>query len=284
MDVRVTLTDTHELILSALSFVKPERFDDLAAAARLLGQTDYRYLDLLKIAVGGAIDRDSLFWLVKHNHPGTLSRGEIEKEFHFLERIGLVSKETGQAATEPASKGNASAKQLRPRLTEEGERIATAIIEGRKPILRPVRAEQTTIFVASDLNHDDVDNLFQGEIEPLCKEFGYIPVRVDRLEPSQSITNAILEGIQKAACVIADLTYARPSVYFEVGLAHGLGVPLVLTCRQDHHNGSDPVTKVHFDLEQYKISYWTAGDQGVFLWGGKHAHPRKRLQAVLGQQ
>jgi hypothetical protein len=99
-------------------------------------------------------------------------------------------------------------------------------------------------------------------------------------EPKHSITEAILEGIAECACVIADLTFARPSVYFEVGLAHGLGIPLLLTCRLDHHKGNESDKKVHFDLEQYKISFWTKTADGEFRWP-KNMTPKSRLRALL---
>lgn len=279
--VTFELTSTHELILAALLLLEPERFDDLVAAVRLLSGTEFRYIDLLRITVRGAIDKDSLFWLLKNNHPGAISRQEIEREFQFLERLRLVAKDTMQPASGEADKGGSSRLSTLS-LTEVGADAAKRALEGRKAILRPPWAERKTVFVASAVQFKDIDDLYQKELEPLCVELGYSPLRVDRAEHDQSITAAILEGIREAACVIADLTYARPSVYFEVGLAHGLGVPLVLTCRQDHERGTEKDKKVHFDLEHYKISYWSTGKGGSFLWGVEHNHPKKRLQAVLG--
>lgn len=279
IDINFKPTKVHEFILSALLLIEPDSFDDLVAAVRLIKETGFRYIDLLKIAVKGAIDRDSLFWLAKNIYPGTLPRMEVEREFYFLARIGLVSKIFFPHAANSAA--GETVRQFTLSLTEEGRRVADLITNGRKLILRPSVADRATVFIASALEYEDVDKLFQAELHPLCSELGYTPLRVDRVEPDQTITKAISDGIREAACVIADLTYARPSVYFEVGLAHGLGVPLILTCRQDHHRGSEMTQKVHFDLEQYKISYWVLEENGRFRWG-KHSHPKKRLEALIG--
>lgn len=80
--------------------------------------------------------------------------------------------------------------------------------------------------------------------------------------------------------MLADLTHARPSVYFEVGYAHGLGVPLLLTCREDHCRGKSDHARIYFDLEQYKISYWSRTSKGEFNWP-KGMEPAERLPSIV---
>tara|TARA_R110002050_G_scaffold85135_1_gene181727 strand:- start:12337 stop:12663 length:327 start_codon:yes stop_codon:yes gene_type:complete len=94
------------------------------------------------------------------------------------------------------------------------------------------------------------------------------------------ITEDIVENILNAKCIIADLTYARPSVYFEVGYAHGLPADLLLTCREDHHRGIKDDAKIHFDLEQFKISFWSVDSNGNFKWR-KNMDPQFRLGEIL---
>jgi nucleoside 2-deoxyribosyltransferase len=83
--------------------------------------------------------------------------------------------------------------------------------------------------------------------------------------------------------VLADLTHARPSVYFEVGYAQGLGVPLLLTCRKDHYRAAHDNARVHFDLEQYKISFWSRNSKGQFIWA-KGMEPTKRLKSLVARR
>jgi nucleoside 2-deoxyribosyltransferase len=48
------------------------------------------------------------------------------------------------------------------------------------------------------------------------------PLRVDQIEHNDDIDDKIIELIKKCDFCIADLTYARPSVYYEAGYVYGL--------------------------------------------------------------
>lgn len=165
-------------------------------------------------------------------------------------------------------------------VTDKGSKVAKRIREGRRPIIDSSHGDKNEIFIACALGYEEIDNLFEKELSPACEMLGFRPVRVDREEPEQTITNAILKGITRAECVIADLTHARQSVYFEAGFAYGQGIPILLTCREDHYRGEEDVQKVHFDLEQYKISFWNKSNS-EFNWQDKMS-PRDRLPSVLG--
>lgn len=69
--------------------------------------------------------------------------------------------------------------------------------------------------------------------------------------------------------MIADLTYRRPSVYFDVGYGHGLGINTLLTCREDHQRGAEDGKMVHFDLARYRISRWKLSKAGEVEWEKK---------------
>lgn len=151
-------------------------------------------------------------------------------------------------------------------LTDEGILVAKRIINKRHLIYRQPPSKRRDIFVASAFGHNDLDLLYYNCIEPVCKELGFMAIRVDINEPSQTITEYIIENIANAEYIIADLSYARPSVYFEVGFAFGLGIPMLLTCRRDHFRGNQDNLKVHFDLEQFKISYWSITKDKSIEW------------------
>jgi len=169
-------------------------------------------------------------------------------------------------------------------LTSEGKRVAISIKEERLLILRPAPTQRTTVFVACAFGNDEIDQLCEKHLAPACDTLRYKPVRIDMTEPKRSITEAILEGITECACLIADLTHARPSVYFEVGFAHGLGIPMLLTCRADHEGGKAGDKKVHFDLQQYKISFWTHTSKGDFQWPSRNMEPLSRLSAIVQER
>jgi hypothetical protein len=205
---------------------------------------------------------------------------QLEHTIEGLVFVGLIEQSSHPYGQFGIHIGNGGLTDNDIFLTSEGERVAKSIKEERHLIFRPVPTRRTTIFVACAFGYDEIDLLYEKHLFPACRSFHYDAVRVDMTEPKQSITDAILEGITECACVIADLTYARPSVYFEVGLAHGLGIPLLLTCRSDHHRGKADDRKVHFDLEQYKISFWKRTPNADFSWP-KNMKPSSRISALV---
>ena len=84
--------------------------------------------------------------------------------------------------------------------------------------------------------------------------------RVDDAEYNEKIDDRIVAEIRRSALVVADFTYQKAGVYFEAGLALGLGIPVIWTCREDELN------KLHFDTRQYNHIEWKdAGDLSARL-------------------
>lgn len=116
-------------------------------------------------------------------------------------------------------------------------------------------------FVASAFDHNDVDKIYDKTIRPVLRELNIKSLRVDRVEHNEDIDDQILKLIDEAQICIADLTYARPSVYYEAGYAFGSGKPVIYLARRDHfrprqddHYGN---FRVHFDLQMKNIIDWT---------------------------
>ena len=82
-------------------------------------------------------------------------------------------------------------------------------------------------------------------ILPAIKDAGYTPILIDRKEHVNKIDDEIIAEIRRSRFVVADFTHgddgARGGVYYEAGFAHGLGIPVIFTCRKDVFE------KVHFD-------------------------------------
>jgi nucleoside 2-deoxyribosyltransferase len=117
-------------------------------------------------------------------------------------------------------------------------------------------------FVASALGYADVDLIYDKAICPVLKELKIKPFRVDRVEHNEDIDDQIFKLIDSADLCVADLTYARPSVYYEAGYAFGTGMPVVYIAKSDHFKAQDkdPLgnLRVHFDLQMKNIIPWTA--------------------------
>lgn len=118
-------------------------------------------------------------------------------------------------------------------------------------------------------DHRDTDKLYDTAIAPLLKRLKITAIRVDRSHRNEDIDDQILAGLRECHLVIADLTYARPSVYFEAGVAQGRPVPVIYTCRRDHfkHHPDDlhGNLRVHFDLQMKPIIKWEDRPSASFL-------------------
>lgn len=116
-------------------------------------------------------------------------------------------------------------------------------------------------FIASAFDHEDVDAIFDRAIRPVLSELKLRPYRADRVEHNDDIDDQIFKLIDQSHICIADLTYARPSVYYEAGYAFGTGKPVIYIARRDHfrHRENDPCgnLRVHFDLQMKNIIWWT---------------------------
>lgn len=115
-------------------------------------------------------------------------------------------------------------------------------------------------FVAMAVGRTDTDRIYDDHILPTLRAAGIKAVFMGRLEHNDDINKRIIEEIEKCDFAIADLTYARPSVYFEAGLAERK-VPVIYTCCRDHlHPQPDDKfgnLKVHFDLVTRNIISWS---------------------------
>ena len=83
--------------------------------------------------------------------------------------------------------------------------------------------------------------------------------------------NRVINQIKESRFLIADLTCdkkdgMRGGVYYEAGLAEGLGMPVILTCEKEAHNQG----LVHFDLKQFNTILWYIDDKGFIRADG---HP-----------
>jgi hypothetical protein len=111
----------------------------------------------------------------------------------------------------------------------------------------------------------DTEELYWNNIKPLCKGMNVSALRIDELDHFDNIDQRILAEIEKSDFMVADLTYERPSVYFEAGYAERKSMPVIYTCRADHFSPRSPESfRIHFDIRQRPIIRWTKPKDAVF--------------------
>lgn len=117
-------------------------------------------------------------------------------------------------------------------------------------------------FIASAFGKKDVDEIYKNSLEVVLNDLKIEPNKVDIIEHNEDIDDKIIELIHKCDFCIADLTYARQSVYYEAGYFTGLKKPVIYTARSDHFipNPKDihGNQKIHFDLQMKNIIQWTS--------------------------
>lgn len=141
-------------------------------------------------------------------------------------------------------------------------------------------------FIAMAFDRDDTDAIYDKFIKRALKQFGIKPIRIDKIEHNDDIDDRIMSELKQCDMIISDLTYARPSVYFEAGFGTGRShesekkIPVIFTCRKDHFRPKtdDPYGnfRVHFDLQMRNIIAWFNISDASF-----YTRLKKRINYVI---
>jgi nucleoside 2-deoxyribosyltransferase len=92
------------------------------------------------------------------------------------------------------------------------------------------------------------DPEYENVIKPAIKAAGLSPVRADELSSRPQIMADIWKSLRSSRIVIAELTTKNANVFYEVGLAHALGKPVIIITREPED--------VPFDLKALRYNYY----------------------------
>jgi nucleoside 2-deoxyribosyltransferase len=105
--------------------------------------------------------------------------------------------------------------------------------------LKQTNKESNSCFVAMWFN-PELKAVYGQAIQPAIEyieegatEPRFRAVRIDNEEHVNDINDEIIAQIRRSRFMVCDLTGYRGGVYFEAGFAHGLGMPVIYTCRKD---------------------------------------------------
>jgi hypothetical protein len=124
-------------------------------------------------------------------------------------------------------------------------------------------------FVAMSFD-SSMNDVYTRGFYPGITAAGYRPFRIDGKEHINGITDEILAEIRRSRFLVADYTEMKNGVYFEAGVAVGLGITVIATCREDH------LDKLHFDIKHINTLKWKTPEQLAL-------DLTKRISGVLGQ-
>ena len=105
-----------------------------------------------------------------------------------------------------------------------------------------------------------MNEVYEDGIKPAIEAAGYKPHKIDQEAFLGPIVDRIVAEIRKSRFVVADFTTSpecgdRGGVYYEAGFAHGLGIPVIHTCRKDS------MKALHFDTNHLNHLIWTTPEE-----------------------
>lgn len=113
---------------------------------------------------------------------------------------------------------------------------------------RPGRpGEAADVFVLMPFN-SKFRNVYANHIKPLGEAIGVTIRRADDFFTPAPFMSKVWDGICSARLVIADCTERNPNVFYEIGMAHTVGKPVVLITRSESDIPSDIK---HIDFIEY---------------------------------
>ena len=130
------------------------------------------------------------------------------------------------------------------------------------------RPNTAFVMMAIDDSKPELEDIRNG-IKEVFGEFGIAAIAADEIEHEEATTDRILDEIDTSEFLIADLTYARPNVYYEIGHAHARSKRVILVRKKG--------TRLHFDVAHRNCpEYENATALKRLL--------RKRLEAVTNKR
>lgn len=134
--------------------------------------------------------------------------------------------------------------------------------------LRKSNISSSSAFIA--MWFDTSTEEYRKAVTTAVEHCGYKPIIVDREEFTGFIMEKIVSFIRKARFMVADFTTrpeqerdsgkptcgVRGGVYWEAGMAFGLGIPVIHTCE----DSPEARSRIHFDVDQYNTIFWNQKD------------------------
>lgn len=128
-----------------------------------------------------------------------------------------------------------------------------------KKLVRSASPEATDICFVMQPFQSPLGEYYDQIYKPAIEKAGLRPLRADGdLFHTGKIIEQVWQGIHSAKVLVAELTTRNPNVFYELGLAHALGKPVVLVSAGEED--------VPFDLRHIRVIFYDVRDP---FWGSK---------------
>jgi hypothetical protein len=142
-------------------------------------------------------------------------------------------------------------------IEEASQGKKSAVVDKRQP-RRLISTGAGTCFVVQPFG-PPFGSYYESVFVPAIENAGLRPIRADaEIFGAGKVMDQVWRGIRAAQVLVAELTTRNPNVYYELGLAHALGKPVVLI--------SSDEGDVPFDLRHIRVIYYDKSDP---FWGAK---------------
>lgn len=101
---------------------------------------------------------------------------------------------------------------------------------------------------------EGMDRVYEEVISKTLLEYGLTPIRADKIFDTKPIMIAIMEKINDAELIIADVTGRNPNVFYELGMTHVLKDKVILV--------TQTAEDVPFDLRHLRFILYEQGPEG----------------------
>jgi hypothetical protein len=121
--------------------------------------------------------------------------------------------------------------------------------------------------------HDELaDKLYQHSTKHICEEFGLEIRRADEIFTTNPILDDIVDALEEAMVIIADVSGRNPNVLYELGMAHMLKrTQTVMITRDGYEN-------IPFDISHFRIIQYENSISGKVVYEDQL---RKTLKSIL---
>lgn len=85
----------------------------------------------------------------------------------------------------------------------------------------------TTAAPAGTEIRNHTDGLIEYLVRPALSEAGYRTVRMDEVSEPGKVSDAVLRHLRNAEIVVADLSFADPTVMYALGVRHSFAMPVI---------------------------------------------------------
>ncbi len=104
------------------------------------------------------------------------------------------------------------------------------------------------VFVVMPFSGEPEFRDLRRSIERVCKKYDFDARAVDGTNQFKRIIPEIMRQLRQSAFVIVDVTELKPNVFYEPGLADGLGKEMIVTAKEG--------TELPFDINDIPVLFW----------------------------